>query len=92
MHRAGYPITVGAAYQPGYTAGPGNFTLIAWASYDDGQTWTALGTQPAGHNGATQFNLHTPPGATDVTLRVKATDAAVNSVDQTITKAWHVTG
>lgn len=91
VHRTDYPITVSTAYQNSYTGGPGNFTLTAWASYDGGQTWTALGSHPAGYDGTTQFDLHTPPGATDVTLRVTATDAAGNRIDQTITKAWHVT-
>jgi subtilisin family serine protease len=91
VHRSDYQITVGAQYQNGYTSsGPAGFTLTAWASYDGGQTWTPLGSHPASQDGNTQFNLHTPPGATDVTLRVKATDTQGNSIDQTITKAWHV--
>jgi hypothetical protein len=57
----------------------------------DGQTWTALGSHPADQNGSTRFGLRTPSGATNVTLRVRATDTAGDSIDQTITRAWHVT-
>jgi hypothetical protein len=86
-----YQITVGANYQYGYSSpGPAGFTLTAWASYDGGQTWTALGSHPADGSGSTSFPLSTPPGATNVTLRVKATDAQGDSIDQTITQAWHV--
>jgi hypothetical protein len=90
VDRPNYQITVNASYQQGYTDSSGGFTLTAWASYDDGQTWVALGSQPADKSGNAQFGLHTPSGATNVTLRVRATDSQGNSIDQTITRAWHV--
>lgn len=86
---AKYTATIKAANQGDYH-GNGPFTLQAWASNDDGKTWTALGSHQTDQAGDARFDIRTPKGAKAVTLRVKATDSQGNSVDQTIYDAWNV--
>ncbi|GAA3659777.1 hypothetical protein GCM10022224_023980 [Nonomuraea antimicrobica] len=75
---------------PGRLHRCGPFTVQAWASHDGGKNWTALGTRTTDRAGQARFDIRTPRDAKAVTLRVKAGDAQGNSVDQTITDAWHV--
>ncbi|MGW2934458.1 S8 family serine peptidase [Streptomyces sp. NPDC001156] len=72
-------------------ATPRGVTLKVEASYDDGQTWTTART--ARHDGDGQFtaNVTRPSsvhGDAYVTLRVTATDAAGNSVQQIVNRAY----
>ncbi|GAA4629177.1 S8 family serine peptidase [Actinoallomurus vinaceus] len=85
-----YTARINTAYQAAYTAGRGPFTVQAWVSHDGGRTWTGLGSRTTDKAGDARFGIRTPKGAKAVTLRVKATDADGNSVDQTINDAWHV--
>jgi hypothetical protein len=84
-----YTATFTPGYQPGYTGPRGPFRVEAWVSHDDGATWRSSGVDHTRGSGA-EFRLLAPRNAEFVTLRVKVTDAAGNSVDQTITRAWQV--
>ncbi|GAB3469119.1 S8 family peptidase [Actinophytocola sediminis] len=86
-----YTATFTPGYQPGYDGHNGRFTVQAWVSHDDGRTWRSAGTEQSRKDEGAKFRLRAPRDAEFVTLRVKATDTAGNSVDQTITRAWKVT-
>ncbi len=61
-------------------------TLAVQASYDDGATWTPVTVATTGdHWTAT---LTHPAGGGFVSLKATAGDAAGNSVDQTILRAY----
>ncbi|WP_327007446.1 S8 family serine peptidase [Dactylosporangium sp. NBC_01737] len=63
-----------------------------WASYDDGATWqrvTLTSTGAAGATGKIQ-NPRLRGGNGFVTLRVQATDADGNTVEQTVTRAYQL--
>ncbi|MEU4095891.1 S8 family serine peptidase [Streptomyces sp. NPDC026673] len=64
--------------------------MKAWASVDDGTTWKPLdlAKKPGGRWQARTAN----PAGGFVSLRVLATDAAGNSVDQTVIRAYQVAG
>ncbi len=82
-----YPLTVTPAYQPG-ASGPGQFTVTAQVSYDDGTTWS--NAQVHSVNG--QFRAMMPAAAAPgfATVRVVATDAAGNRLTQQIDRAWRI--
>jgi hypothetical protein len=88
---AGSQATVGLSvgHQEGAAATPIT-DVTAQVSFDDGSTWTTVTpTQTA----AGQYQISYPQPALDQTsgfasLRVTATDAAGNSIDQTITRAY----
>ncbi|WP_433173549.1 S8 family serine peptidase [Actinoallomurus sp. CA-150999] len=84
-----YTARINTAYQTAYK-GSGPFTVDAWVSHDGGKTWTGLGSRTTDEAGDARFAIRSPKGAKAVTLRVKATDAHGDSVDQTINDAWHV--
>ena len=84
-----YTATFTPGYQPGYTGPRGPFRVETWVSHDDGATWRSAGVEHTRGGGA-EFHLLSPGNAEFVTLRVKVTDAAGNSVDQSITRAWKV--
>ncbi|MET7524698.1 S8 family serine peptidase [Streptomyces sp900116325] len=72
-------------------AAPRGVKLKVEASYDDGQSWTTARTER--HDGDGQFTatVERPSsvrGDAYVTLRVTATDAAGNSVQQTVNRAY----
>ncbi|MEV6029275.1 S8 family peptidase [Streptomyces sp. NPDC052036] len=72
-------------------AAPRGATLKVEASYDDGKSWTTA--RAARHGGGGQFTatVERPSsvhGDAYVTLRVTATDAAGNSVQQTVNRAY----
>lgn len=84
-----HTFTIDVAHQPGVN-GPSISTVQAWASYDDGQTWQPVQLVAMG-NGKQRVVLNGPPTAGTpgaVSLRVKAVDAAGNSIDQTIIRAF----
>ncbi|MEW1697805.1 S8 family peptidase [Streptomyces sp. NPDC091278] len=56
-----------------------------WASYDDGASWRQVRL-----DGALNGRIDNPSAAGFVSLRVTATDADGNSVDQTVTRAYQV--
>ncbi|MET7333156.1 S8 family serine peptidase [Nonomuraea sp. NPDC005650] len=90
--RAGaeYPIRLLPGHQPGYGGGLGRFTVRAWVSGDDGATWTDLGSRKVRGGATAGYEARAPRDGAFVTLRVQATDAAGNSIDQTVTRAWKV--
>lgn len=85
-----YTATFIPGYQPGNTGQRGPFTVQAWVSDDDGATWQSAGVEHTRKDEGAEFFLRAPRNAEFVTLRVKATDVAGNSIDQTITRAWKV--
>jgi hypothetical protein len=86
-----YTATFVPGYQPGYTGPGGPFRVELWVSHDDGATWRSAGVERTDSGEGAQFGLTAPRNAEFVAIRVKATDAAGNSIDQTITRAWGVT-
>jgi hypothetical protein len=89
---AGRPFTFGitARHQDG-VIGPHVNGMSAWASYDDGVTWSKVNVLvPIGNGSYQAVLLHPPLSRTNgfVTLRVKASDSAGNSVEQTIQHAY----
>lgn len=70
---------------------PSGVKLQVETSYDDGKSWTTARTAPSGRNGqftATVTRPSTVHGDGYVTLRVTATDAAGNSIQQTVNRAY----
>jgi hypothetical protein len=70
---------------------PRGVTLKVEASYDDGQSWTTARTGQHGGDGQFTATVERPSsvhGDAYVTLRVTATDAAGNSVQQTVDRAY----
>jgi hypothetical protein len=61
--------------------------LTVEASFDDGRTWRALPVTPDGPTTATAEITH-PRGPSHVSLRATATDAAGNTVTQTLIRAY----
>jgi subtilisin family serine protease len=84
-----YPITVDIGHQPGVT-GPPITSADTWASFDDGVTWRRV-KNIAFVTG--EWLLLVPhPALADtsgaVSLRIAARDAAGNTIDQTIIRAY----
>lgn len=79
------PLTVGRQAGSGSSA---IASVQAWISYDDGKTWQAGAPRGAG---STWF-LPVTGGKSGgfVSLRVKATDRAGNSIDETILRAYEI--
>ena len=85
-----YPISIGVESGPWYT--PGRITKAqAWASYDDGTTWTDVPVRThAGRQLATIDNTKAAAADGFVSLRVDLTDANGVGVTQTMTKLYAV--
>ncbi|KQX57998.1 MULTISPECIES: S8 family peptidase [unclassified Streptomyces] len=84
--RTGSRTTVGLGVRhPKGLAGPAVTGVKLWASYDDGATWRQVRLDDR-LNGS----VANPATAGFVSLRVTATDADGNSVDQTVTRAYQV--
>ncbi|MCD2469116.1 S8 family peptidase [Streptomyces sp. MBT42] len=66
-------------------AGPAVTGVTLWASYDDGASWRQIRL-----DGRLNGTIDNPATAGFVSLRVTATDADGNSVDQTVTRAYQV--
>jgi hypothetical protein len=81
-------VTLTAFHGSLLAAPPAVTGLSAWLSADGGAHWTSLRTRPlgGGRYSATLTNPQSP--GTGVTLRVRATDAAGDTVDQTIQNAY----
>jgi subtilisin family serine protease len=78
-----------AGHVPG-VSGPAMKTVQAWVSFNDGATWKKIDLDREG-DGSFEATVHHPKlehtsGA--VSLRVKATDTAGNSIDQTLIRAY----
>jgi hypothetical protein len=72
-------------------ANPRGVTLKVEASYDDGKSWATARTARHGGDGQFTATVTRPSsvhGDAYVTLRVTATDAAGNSVQQTVNRAY----
>nr|WP_121704292.1 S8 family serine peptidase [Streptomyces sp. E5N298] len=72
-------------------AAPRQVALKVEASYDDGRTWNAVRTGRQGHDGGFTALVERPArvhGDAFVTLRVSATDAEGNGVQQTVRRAY----
>ncbi|MEH1017427.1 S8 family serine peptidase [Micromonospora sp. CPCC 206060] len=65
-----------------------------WASYDDGATWQQVAVTGNGGNGVTGAIRSPARGDTNgfVALRMQATDADGNTVEQTVTRAYQLRG
>ncbi|MFE9653584.1 S8 family serine peptidase [Micromonospora sp. NPDC006431] len=90
--RRAYTFTLNVGHVPGAT-GPAIGSVAAWASYDDGGTWTKVDLVSL-NNGTVRAIVHHPAVANTsgaVSLRVKATDVAGNSIDQTLIRAYGLT-
>ncbi|MEU6167027.1 S8 family peptidase [Streptomyces tanashiensis] len=84
--RTGSRTTVGLdARHPKGLAGPAITKVELWASYDDGASWRKVRL-----DGRLNGTIDNPAAAGFVSLRVTATDADGNSVDQTVTRAYQV--
>jgi subtilisin family serine protease len=93
--RAGkaHRITLSAAHSPFLKPAPKVSKLELWTSVDDGAHWTQVRTAPVGGGQYTATVRH--PALTDTTgavsLRVRAVDAAGNTVTQTVHRAYGLT-
>ncbi|HEU5475926.1 MAG TPA: S8 family serine peptidase [Actinophytocola sp.] len=87
LTRYGFTITVD--HVPG-AAGPPIRQTQAWASFDDGKTWTEILLRglPNGSYLASVWHPAASDTAGAVSLRVRATDAAGNAVEQTLVRAY----
>ncbi|MFE5659384.1 S8 family peptidase [Streptomyces sp. NPDC056517] len=78
--------TVGLGVRhPKGLVGPAVTGVELWASYDDGASWRQVRL-----DGRLNGTIDNPAAAGFVSLRVTATDADGNSVDQTVTRAYQV--
>ncbi|MGW0086370.1 S8 family peptidase [Streptomyces sp. NPDC003393] len=87
-HARRYELGLNVRMQDGMAA-PRGVTLRVETSYDDGRTWTRATTARKG--GGFTATVERPSRVRDdayVTLRVTATDAAGNSVRQTVDRAY----
>jgi subtilisin family serine protease len=82
-----YAIPVTVQPQPGSTAKP-NAALSVQVSYDDGRTWTTAPVRTV--DGVRQVLVQHPDRAGFVSLRASARDAAGNTVEQTIIRAYRI--
>ena len=63
-------------------------TVQVDASYDDGATWQEATVAKEGQ----QWRVSLPSGTGLVSLRLRATDTAGSAIDQTVIRAFDVTG
>ncbi|MFF5922560.1 S8 family serine peptidase [Streptomyces flavochromogenes] len=84
--RTGSRTAVGLGVRhPKGLVGPAVTGVRLWASYDDGVSWRQVRL-----DGRLNGTIDNPAAAGFVSLRVTATDADGNSVDQTVTRAYQV--
>jgi subtilisin family serine protease len=62
-------------------------SVLAWASFDDGATWTQVPVSSEGGGHYVAEVTH-PATAQDVSLRVQAADAGGSSISQTVVRAY----
>ncbi|GAA3837998.1 S8 family serine peptidase [Saccharothrix violaceirubra] len=83
----GFPLHVG--HVPGVHGAP-VATVQGWASSDDGSTWEPMSLLDLGDGDYVARLRHPSSGA--VSLRVVAADTAGNGIDQTVIRAYGVSG
>lgn len=88
--RTTYHFTVGIGHQDGVT-GPKITSAAAWSSFDDGATWSPI-SLTAATPGTWLAAVANPKAAGAVSLRITATDADGNSIDQTVIRAYGLSG
>ncbi|MBO4205326.1 S8 family serine peptidase [Micromonospora echinofusca] len=93
--RAGSAVGIGIGFR--YPQGLDGLRIVEtklWASYDDGATWQQVSVTPNGANGVTGAIRSPELNRTNgfVTLRMQATDADGNTVEQTVTRAYQLRG
>jgi subtilisin family serine protease len=86
-------ITLSAQHSPFLKPAPKVKKLELWTSVDDGAHWTQVRTVPVGGDQYTATLKHPALTGTTgaVSLRVRAVDAAGNTVDQTVHRAYGLT-
>jgi hypothetical protein len=87
QHRAGRKATIELSVRN--QKGPVPARPKAWVSYDDGATWREVSVNQRGQTVIDHPRLERTNGF--VALRVRATDHAGNSVDQTVLRAYGLT-
>jgi hypothetical protein len=81
------PLRVG--YQPGGPPAPANWSVQAWATYDDGVTWKRVYAGRIGPSGSFAPELDPPHRHNGyVGLRLRADDGKGNAIDQTMLRAY----
>ncbi|MEJ3747817.1 S8 family serine peptidase [Actinomycetes bacterium KLBMP 9797] len=89
---AGQPFRIPLWLERHNAAGYGTVTgVTVQVSYDDGQTWQPAQVTGAGMRRTVLVN-HPPASAGFVSLKATATDSAGNSVEETIIRAYAITG
>ncbi|HVQ90804.1 MAG TPA: S8 family serine peptidase [Mycobacteriales bacterium] len=89
--RQPHPVRITAYHEAAARPAAAIRSLALWASFDDGVSWQRVPT--AGRGGTYAAIVPAPPRgstATAVTLRATATDAAGNTVTQTVYRAYHL--
>jgi subtilisin family serine protease len=87
--RSAYTFTIDVGHQPGVN-GPGIAEVQAWVSFNDGGTWRKVNLTGIG-DGQLRATVQHPKAENTsgaVSLRIKATDAAGNGIDQTVIRAY----
>lgn len=87
--KTSYAFSIGVGHVPGVN-GPDIRDVAAWASFNDGRSWQQV-TLVSNGNGRLLASVQHPRAAQTsgaVSLRVKATDADGNSIDQTLIRAY----
>jgi subtilisin family serine protease len=90
VSRGNHAVTLTPGYSSKYQGGDhGAFTVELWATYDDGATWSKVGTQSkVGRDGQATFHVNTSSQSNGyVGYRAVATDQAGNQIDQTVIRA-----
>ncbi len=85
-----FPIGINVGHIPGVTDGPAVQSVKAWVSFDDGGTWKQVSLVAQGTGQYVAVVQHPKLANTSgaVSLRVQAADAAGNSIDQTLIRAY----
>jgi hypothetical protein len=81
-----FRFTMRVGYVPGAN-GPGRIRVHAWASFNSGKTWQPIDVREFGGGRVLATVPHPGTGST-VSLRVSASDAAGNGIDQTLYNAY----
>jgi hypothetical protein len=87
--KTNYTFSIGVGHVPG-VEGPATREMQAWASFDDGQSWRQVALVANGNGRMLASIQHPAADRTSgaVSLRVEATDAAGNRIDQTLIRAY----
>ncbi|QKJ18314.1 S8 family serine peptidase [Microbacterium hominis] len=85
--RAAHHIDIEIQHQPGAVASAIVETAV-WVSTDDGANWREVKVSKHGKDGLRAVVTRLPKDAEFVSLRIEATDAAGNRIEQEITRAY----